>query len=106
MILRPGVFLQNRYEILDLIGSGGMSEVYRARCHKLNRYVAIKVLKKEFGADDEFVRKFKMEAQAAGALNHPNIVKIYEVGEVNGEGCTQQTILSIIAEGVQEGVTA
>ncbi len=79
MILRPGVFLQNRYEILDLIGSGGMSEVYRAHCHKLNRYVAIKVLKKEFGKDDEFVRKFKMEAQAAGALNHPNIVNYYDV---------------------------
>ena len=79
MILRPGVFLQNRYEILDLIGSGGMSEVYRAHCHKLNRDVAIKVLKKEFGADDEFVRKFKMEAQAAGALNHQNIVNIYDV---------------------------
>ena len=48
MILRHGVFLQNRYEILELIGSGGMSEVYRARCHKLNRFVAIKLLKKEF----------------------------------------------------------
>ena len=79
MILRPGVFLQNRYEILDLIGSGGMSEVYRARCHKLNRYVAIKVLKKEFISDDAFVRKFKMEAQAAGALIHPNIVNYYDV---------------------------
>ena len=79
MILRPGVFLQNRYEILDLIGSGGMSEVYRARYHKLNRYVAIKVLKKEFISDDAFVRKFKMEAQAAGALIHPNIVNYYDV---------------------------
>lgn len=79
MILRPGVFLQNRYEIIDLIGSGGMSEVYRAHCHKLNRDVAIKVLKKEFGSDDEFVRKFKMEAQAAGALNNQNIVNIYDV---------------------------
>ena len=79
MILRPGVFLQNRYEILDLIGSVGMSEVYRARCHKLNRYVAIKVLKKEFISDDAFVRKFKMEAQAAGALIHPNIVNYYDV---------------------------
>lgn len=79
MILRPGVYLQNRYEIIELIGSGGMSEVYRARCHKLNRFVAIKVLKKEFCSDEEFVRKFKMEAQAAGALNHPNIVNIYDV---------------------------
>ena len=79
MILRPGVYLQNRYEIIEVIGSGGMSEVYRARCHKLNRFVAIKVLKKEFCSDEEFVRKFKMEAQAAGALNHPNIVNIYDV---------------------------
>ena len=79
MILRQGEYLQNRYEILTLIGSGGMSEVYRAHCHKLNREVAIKVLKKEFCSDEEFVRKFKMEAQAAGALNHPNIVNIYDV---------------------------
>ena len=79
MILRHGVFLQNRYEILELIGSGGMSEVYRARCHKLNRFVAIKLLKKEFCSDEEFVRKFKMEAQAAAGLNHPNIVSIYDV---------------------------
>ena len=79
MILRHGVFLQNRYEILELIGSGGMSEVYRARCHKLNRFVAIKLLKKEFCQDEEFVRKFKMEAQAAAGLNHPNIVSIYDV---------------------------
>lgn len=79
MTLRPGVYLQNRYEILDLIGSGGMSEVYRAHCHKLNRDVAIKLLKKEFCSDEEFVRKFKYEAQAAAALNHPNIVNIYDV---------------------------
>ncbi|MBQ7535516.1 MAG: Stk1 family PASTA domain-containing Ser/Thr kinase, partial [Stomatobaculum sp.] len=78
-MLRHGVFLQNRYEILELIGSGGMSEVYRARCHKLNRFVAIKLLKKEFCQDEEFVRKFKMEAQAAAGLNHPNIVSIYDV---------------------------
>lgn len=79
MILRPGDYLQNRYEILELIGSGGMSEVYRAHCHKLNRDVAVKVLKREFCSDEEFVRKFKMEAQAAGALNHPNIVNVYDV---------------------------
>ena len=79
MILRAGDYLQNRYEILQLIGSGGMSEVYRAHCHKLNRAVAIKVLKKEFCEDEEFVRKFKLEAQAAGGLSHPNIVNIYDV---------------------------
>ena len=63
MQLRIGTFLQNRYEILELIGSGGMSFVYRAKCHKLNRLVAIKVLKDEFSKNDEFVYKFKMEAQ-------------------------------------------
>ena len=57
MMLRPGMYLQNRYEILDQIGSGGMSEVYRAKCHKLNRLVAIKVLKEEFSTDAGFVKK-------------------------------------------------
>lgn len=79
MILRPGTFLQNRYEILEQIGSGGMSDVYKALCHKLNRLVAIKVLKEEFSSDSGFVSKFKMEAQAAARLSHPNIVNIYDV---------------------------
>ena len=60
MILRPGTFLQDRYEILEQIGSGGMSVVYKAKCHKLNRLVAIKVLKEEFCNDSNFVSKFKM----------------------------------------------
>ena len=63
-MLRAGTYLQERYEILELIGSGGMSDVYKAKCHKLNRYVAIKVLKEEFSSDEGFVSKFKMEAQA------------------------------------------
>lgn len=79
MMLRPGMFLQDRYEILDQIGVGGMSEVYRAKCHKLNRLVAIKVLKEEFSSDANFVSKFKMEAQAAAGLSHPNIVSVYDV---------------------------
>ena len=79
MQLRIGTFLQNRYEILELIGSGGMSFVYRAKCHKLNRLVAIKVLKDEFSKNDEFVYKFKMEAQSAAGLSHPNIVNVYDV---------------------------
>lgn len=79
MILRPGTFLQNRYEILARIGSGGMSDVYKAKCHKLNRFVAIKVLKSEFSEDSGFVSKFKMEAQAAAGLSHPNIVNVYDV---------------------------
>ena len=65
MMLQPGSYLQDRYEILALIGTGGMSEVYQAKCHKLNRLVAIKVLKEEFSQDSNFVSKFKMEAQAA-----------------------------------------
>lgn len=83
MILRPGTFLQDRYEILDRIGSGGMSDVYKALCHKLNRLVAIKVLKEEFSSDVGFVSKFKMEAQAAARLSHPNIVNIYDVVDDN-----------------------
>ena len=67
-MLRAGTYLQERYEILELIGSGGMSDVYKAKCHKLNRYVAIKVLKDEFSSDEGFVSKFKMEAQAAACL--------------------------------------
>lgn len=84
MILRPGTFLQNRYEILARIGSGGMSDVYKAKCHKLNRYVAIKVLKVEFSEDAGFVSKFKMEAQAAAGLSHPNIVNVYDVNDEDG----------------------
>ena len=79
MMLTTGIMLQNRYEILEQIGSGGMSEVYKAKCHKLNRLVAIKVLKDEFISDAGFVSKFKMEAQAAAGLSHPNIVNIYDV---------------------------
>ena len=79
MILYPGTMLQDRYEILEKIGSGGMSDVYKAKCHKLNRYVAVKVLKAEFSSDEGFVSKFKMEAQAAACLSHPNIVSIYDV---------------------------
>ena len=75
--------LQDRYEILEKIGSGGMSDVYKAKCHKLNRLVAIKVLKSEFTSDATFVSKFKMEAQAAAGLSHPNIVNIHNVVDVD-----------------------
>lgn len=80
-MLEIGTFLGDRYEILELIGSGGMADVYKAKCHKLNRYVAIKVLKSEFSSDSSFVSKFKAEAQAAAGLMHPNIVNVYDVGE-------------------------
>ncbi len=79
MQLKAGTILQNRYEILELIGCGGMSFVYKAKCHKLSRFVAIKVLKEEFTRDENFVYKFKLEAQAAAGLIHPNIVNVYDV---------------------------
>ena len=78
-MLREGTFLQDRYEIIGRIGSGGMSDVYKAQDCKLNRPVAIKVLKEEFGRDHAFVTKFKMEAQAAAGLTHPNVVNVYDV---------------------------
>lgn len=83
-MLRKGMFISDRYEIIDKVGSGGMSDVYKALCHKLNRYVAIKVLKTEFSEDKNFVSKFKIEAQSAAGLSHPNIVNVYDVGEDNG----------------------
>lgn len=83
-MLRKGLFLADRYEILDQVGTGGMSDVYKAKCHKLNRYVAIKVLKPEFSADKAFVKKFREEAQSAAGLTHPNIVSVYDVGDEDG----------------------
>lgn len=79
-----GKLLGNRYELLERIGSGGMAEVYRAKCHLLNRQVAVKILKSELMMDDEFVQKFKIEAQAAAGLNHPNIVNVFDVGADQG----------------------
>ena len=83
-MLKQGMFIADRYEILGKIGSGGMSDVYKAKCHKLNRYVAIKVLKPEFSEDRSFVTKFRVEAQSAAGLMHANIVNVYDVGEENG----------------------
>jgi serine/threonine-protein kinase len=75
-----GTILGNRYELLEKIGEGGMAEVYKAKCHLLNRYVAVKILKKEFVNDEEFVGKFKREASSAAALSGTNIVNVYDVG--------------------------
>src|SRR6056297_74709 len=72
--------LNNRYEIIEKIGGGGMAEVYKARCRVLDRFVAIKVLRSEFVEDEEFISKFKDESQAAAKLNHNNIVNIYDTG--------------------------
>ena len=83
-MIKIGMMIGDRYEILEKIGTGGMSDVYKAKCHKLNRYVAIKVLKQEFSENANFVSKFRIEAQAAAGLMHPNIVNVYDVGEENG----------------------
>src|SRR5690349_11263498 len=75
-----GKVLGNRYELLEKIGGGGMAVVYKAKCRLLNRYVAVKILRKDFINDEEFVKRFLIEAQAAASLSHPNIVSIYDVG--------------------------
>ncbi|MCI6729800.1 MAG: Stk1 family PASTA domain-containing Ser/Thr kinase [Clostridiales bacterium] len=74
-----GRLLDNRYEILDVLGTGGMAVVYKARCHRLNRLVAIKILKDDYSQDAEFRRRFHAESQAVAMLNHPNIVSVYDV---------------------------
>ncbi|MCR5657003.1 MAG: Stk1 family PASTA domain-containing Ser/Thr kinase [Butyrivibrio sp.] len=83
-MIKIGMMIGDRYEILEKIGTGGMSDVYRAKDHKLNRPVAVKVLKQEFSENDNFVSKFRVEAQAAAGLMHPNIVNVYDVGDENG----------------------
>lgn len=83
-MLNNGTFIANRYEIVGQVGTGGMSDVYKAKDHALGRYVAIKVLKSEFSEDTNFVSKFRTEAQSAAVLEHPNIVNIYDVGSENG----------------------
>ena len=89
-----GKMLNNRYEVLEKIGNGGMATVYKAKCHVLNRYVAIKILKDEFTTDSEFIRKFNTEAQSAAALAHPNIVQIYDV-------CSEDNLYYIVMELIQ-----
>ena len=83
-MLTEGMFVGDRYEIVNKIGTGGMSDVYKAKDHTLGRFVAIKVLKPEFSEDVNFVTKFRTEAHSAAGLEHPNIVNIYDVGSENG----------------------
>lgn len=83
-MVKNGIILGKRYEVISKIGAGGMADVYKGKDHMLNRYVAIKVLKKEFKEDENFVRKFRSEAQAAAGLIHPNVVNVYDVGEDRG----------------------
>ena len=80
-MVKDGIVLGKRYAVLSKIGAGGMADVYKGRDQMLNRYVAIKVLKKQYKEDENFVRKFRSEAQAAAGLIHPNIVNVYDVGE-------------------------
>lgn len=84
MVNDGGIVLGERYEVLSKIGAGGMADVYKGRDTMLNRYVAIKVLKKEYRENKDFVRKFRSEAQAAAGLLNPNIVNVYDVGEDRG----------------------
>lgn len=74
-----GTMLDDRYEILEVIGTGGMAVVYKAMCHRLNRYVAVKILRDELANDEEFRQRFQTEAQAVAMLSHPNIVSVYDV---------------------------
>ena len=83
-MLKNGMVIAERYEITAKIGAGGMADVYKAMDHKLNRYVAVKVLKPEFREDATFVKKFRSEAQAAAGLTHPNIVSVFDVGDDEG----------------------
>ena len=83
-MIRIGMMIGDRYDLPERIGMGGMSDVYKAKDHKLNRHVAVKVLKQEFSENMNFVSKFRVEAQAAASLMHPNIVNVYDVGEDNG----------------------
>jgi len=78
-----GRLLDDRYEILEVIGTGGMAVVYKARCHRLNRLVAIKILKDEFARDEEFRRRFHAEGEAVAMLSHPNIVQVYDVSSTD-----------------------
>lgn len=83
-MIKPGMFISDRYEIVDKVGTGGMADVYKAKCHRLNRYVAIKILKPEYSSDKNFVTKFRGEAQSVAGLSHPNIVNVYDVGDDDG----------------------
>ncbi|MDR1217364.1 MAG: protein kinase, partial [Oscillospiraceae bacterium] len=92
-----GMMLDNRYEIIERIGSGGMAYVYKARCHRLNRLVAVKILKEELASNEEFRRRFHTESQAVAMLSHPNIVAVYDVSR---SGNIEYIVMELI-----EGIT-
>ena len=88
-----GRLLSNRYEIIENIGNGGMALVYKAKDHILNRFVAVKILRDEFTTDQEFIKRFSIEAQSAASITHPNIVSIYDVGQ---EGNLYYIVMELI----------
>ncbi len=83
-MVNPGMLINGRYEIIEIIGSGGMADVYKASDTRLNRMVAVKILKQEYSNDKSFITRFKNEAQSAAGLSHPNIVSVYDVGDDEG----------------------
>lgn len=83
-MIKIGMLISGRYEIIEKAGTGGMADVYKAKDNRLNRYVAIKVLKQEYSLDTKFVTKFRAEAQSVAGLTHPNIVAVYDVGDEDG----------------------
>lgn len=96
-MITPGMFLGERYEIIEKIGSGGMADVYKAKCHRLNRMVAIKFLKPEYSSDPKCVTNFRKEAESCAGLTHPNIVSVYDVGD---EGDLHYIVMELV-----EGIT-
>ena len=88
-----GKIIGNRYQIIEKIGNGGMATVYKAKCLVLNRYVAVKILRDEFTTDEEFIKRFNIEAQAAASLTHPNIVSVYDVGN---EGSLYYIVMELV----------
>lgn len=88
-----GKMLDNRYEILERIGTGGMAVVYKAKCHRLNRLVALKILKSDLAQDEDFRRRFNAESQAVAQLSHPNIVSVYDVSR---GGDTEYIVMELI----------
>lgn len=94
---RVGIVLAGRYELIEMLGSGGMADVYKASDRKLNRYVAVKILRHEFSSDESFITRFQQEAMAAASIQNPYVVNVYDVGEENG--------INYIVMELAEGIT-
>ena len=94
---RVGIVLAGRYKLIEMLGSGGMADVYKASDRKLNRYVAVKILRHEYSSDDSFITRFQQEAMAAASIQNPYVVNVYDVGEENG--------INYIVMELAEGIT-